>query len=110
MGTTTLSLPKYKYTNTQIHKYSFSESCTIWVIFLKRCWHEDLKNNVPDYLMCKYINTNTRNQENQENLENLENQENHENQENQENLESQENEENQKKQKKQRKPRKPRKS
>ena len=28
-------------------------------IFLKKKWYEDLKNNVPKYLMCKYINTNT---------------------------------------------------
>ena len=50
---------KYKYTNTQIHKYTN----TVWsdlqidktsAIFLKRKWYEDLKNNVPMSLTCKY--------------------------------------------------------
>ena len=50
---------KYTNTNTQIHKYTN----TVWsdlqidttsAIFLKRKWYEDLKNNVPMSLTCKY--------------------------------------------------------
>ena len=56
-STTTHLLPKYKYTNTQIQlwlKLNIGITCAI---FLKRLWYEDLKNNVHEYLMCKYTNT-----------------------------------------------------
>ena len=53
--TTTPSLPKYKYTNTQIQLLLKLSMLYFW----KRLWCEDLKNNVHEYLMCKYTNTNT---------------------------------------------------
>ena len=49
----------HKCTNTQIQLRSKLHIGTTCAIFLKRWWYEDLKNNVPKYLMCKYINTNT---------------------------------------------------
>ena len=50
---------KYKYTNTQIHKYSFvrfadrHNKCYIFEKEMVRPY-EDLKNNVPMSLTCKY--------------------------------------------------------
>ena len=52
-------------TNTQIHKYT-NKQIQLWLklnigitcaIFLKRLWYEDLKNNVHEYRMWKYTNT-----------------------------------------------------
>ena len=41
--------------NTKLHRFSFVQNV------LKMWWYEELKkNNVPDYVMCKYINTNTK--------------------------------------------------
>ena len=57
----------HKCINTQIHKYT-NKQIQLWLklnigitcaIFLKRLWYEDLKNDVHDYLMCKYTHTNT---------------------------------------------------
>ena len=49
----------HKYTNTQIQLWLKLNIGTTCAIFLKRLWYEDLKNNVHEYLMCKYTYTNT---------------------------------------------------
>ena len=52
-----MQIHKYNYTNTQIQFGSNLHIGLTCAIFLKRWSYEDLKNNVPKYLMCKYTNT-----------------------------------------------------
>ena len=49
----------HKNTNTQILLWSKLQICPTYAIFSERKWYEDIKNNVPSCLTCKYKYTKT---------------------------------------------------
>ena len=54
-----MQIQKYKYTNTQIHKYSIWQSARkVQHVFLKRGLFKDITNDIPKCQTDKYKNTN----------------------------------------------------
>ena len=49
----------HKNTNTQILLWSKLQICLTYAIFSERKWYEDIKNNAPSCLTCKYKYTKT---------------------------------------------------